>query len=603
MCGIFGFYLNRPLKDSDIKLGLEGVASLKHRGPDTSDYWTKKDEGIFLGHTRLSIIDLSDASNQPMICGDAILAYNGELYNYRELRDELRLRGFSFSTTGDAEVILKAWLAWGESAPDRFDGMFAFAIYRDQKLHLAIDPFGEKPLYWIRNRDGFYFSSEPAPLVRLLKLEPELDEFKLASFMSLGYVVSPYTAYKELYRFEPATYMVVNSEGIRNNIRYWNAPSPDVHKGVVRPLTERQLDEIHEVIVSSVKLRLVSDAPIGIFLSAGVDSSLVAAITKKELGLNIQALTVSFPEGQTNDEAAQASDIARYLDIPHIVIDSRKDFVHSTPEGIFQIYGELNDNLTAFSVRQMSALAKPYIKVALSGMGGDELFYGYNKYQLFYHLRYIFALPYFLRKGISAISGKILPNKWPMKQLHNIFGASDSCRFLAVKNYPTYNWLSCLNGTEKLGQYLFPDNDLPLEIAARYFDLNYSMPNCYIPAMERGSMKESLEVRTPYLNRKLVETISNMDQRAFIAFGQKSVLRRLLQRYLPKELFDFPKQGFIFPQDKFLEKYNREMPEIPYIAADSIKEVWTKRYESGWRTIAVRIALLESFYKVQTIRQ
>ena len=170
MCGIFGFQLRRPLNDQDIALGRSGMASLSHRGPDHSKYWTDRDKGIFLGHTRLSIIDLSEQSNQPMVRNGAVLAYNGEIYNYKELAEQLSAEGVTLTTTGDAEVLLRSWQEWGRECVDRFDGMFAFALHEGRDTHLVTDPFGEKPMYWANVREGVYFASEPKPLVELLNL-------------------------------------------------------------------------------------------------------------------------------------------------------------------------------------------------------------------------------------------------------------------------------------------------------------------------------------------------------------------------------------------------------------------------------------------------
>ena len=183
MCGIFGFLLNRPLKEEDMALGQEGTNALRHRGPDHTDHWADAEGGLFLGHTRLSIIDLSDDSNQPMVRDGSVLVYNGEIYNYQELARDLGERGIPMTTSGDVEVLLQSWLRWGADCLNRFDGMFAFALYHGRRLHLATDPFGEKPLYWVKNSDGFYFSSEPGPLVELLDVKPEFTQKDITAFL------------------------------------------------------------------------------------------------------------------------------------------------------------------------------------------------------------------------------------------------------------------------------------------------------------------------------------------------------------------------------------------------------------------------------------
>jgi asparagine synthase (glutamine-hydrolysing) len=186
MCGIFGLFLNRPLTEADVALGRAGTVALTHRGPDGEGEWIDGERGVFLGHRRLSIIDLTEASAQPMERGGSVIAYNGEIYNFRDLRSELEGKGVDFRSSGDAEVLLQAWREWGERALDRFDGMFAFSIWDGEKAHFAVDPFGEKPLFWAETTDGVYVSSELKPLVDLLDLKPSISDELAAALHSIS---------------------------------------------------------------------------------------------------------------------------------------------------------------------------------------------------------------------------------------------------------------------------------------------------------------------------------------------------------------------------------------------------------------------------------
>ena len=357
MCGIFGFALNRPLTPADIERGRRGTRMLVHRGPDGDGEWSAADLGVYLGHRRLAIIDLSPENAQPMAAGNNVLTYNGEIYNFEELRVELEDRGERFATSGDTEVLLKAWTVWGETALDRFDGMFAFGLFDGQHLHLVTDPFGEKPLYWAEDDEGVYFASESQVLVDLLNLRfaPTVDE--TASFISLGFMPIPDTGFERLHVVPPATHLIVGASGPRSCRRYWRPPPASPGRGRVEPLTTAELDRLNETLFVSLRRRVRADVPVGLFLSGGTDSVLTAAIVTKDLGLDLQAFTVSYPDGQ--DESQAAARIADFLGLPHRLIDSREDDSWREASSVVaNLLGVPSDNLTAMSVQQMSARAR-----------------------------------------------------------------------------------------------------------------------------------------------------------------------------------------------------------------------------------------------------
>lgn len=591
MCGIFGFHLNRPLDEADLRLGKQGMDALRHRGPDHGSFWADREKGVFLGHRRLSIIDVSEKSNQPMARGGDVLVYNGEIYNYREIAKDLAQGGVLFDSKGDTEVLIQAWRKWGSACVDRFDGMYAFALYGEGTLRLATDPFGEKPLYWVETEDGLYFSSEPNPLVKLLDLSPEFTPADVTAFLCLGFLPGERTGYRGLRRMDPGTWLTY-AEGQTQIRRHYQPPQPEPASGRVRDLSERDLDAIAGALVDSLRVRLRADVPLGIFLSAGVDSLLVAALAARELGCKALALTVKFPDRETHDESREAAEAAGYLGLPHEIIDSGEDPARMDPSLIFDLFGEANDNITVAAAYQMSLVAASRLKVALSGMGGDEMFYGYNKYLFMYKWRHLLKLGATSRNRISTLFKAISPRRFNTPRI--LSSTSDATRFLAVKNFAAWEWMRELPGLEGVAGGLFPPGK-DICLSGRQFDLTQTMPCSFIPAMERGSMRASLEVRTPFLSRDLLQVLSGFDQRSFLAFGQKAALRRILGRYLPVRLFDFPKRGFNYPKGLLLGARSPRVPRIPYIDEPKVAELWNQRHKKDWQSFAVRLTILEHF--------
>ena len=473
MCGIFGFLLSRSLTSSDLQLGKIGTEMLSHRGPDNSSYWADNEQGIFMGHRRLSIIDVSEKSNQPIQKNGIVLVYNGEIYNYLEIAKELKKSGIEFYSSGDAEVVLEAWKYWGESCLDRFDGMFAYALYQEGMLHLITDPFGEKPLYWAQTKDGIYFSSEPTPLVKLLDLNSNFSVDDVTAFLSLGFLPRERTGYSNLSKVNPGTHIAFSRDNYQKTNKYYAPPTPQWYEGPLVELTENDLDIITDSIINSLSIRLRSDVPLGIFLSSGVDSILLAALSVKELSNYPQALTVKFPENSVNDESSNAAKVAEYLGLPHEIIDSSDDVARTDPNLIFDLYGEANDNITVAANYQMSKIARSRIKVAVSGIGGDELFYGYNKYQFILKWRNFLNINEKTRNSISVLLGMMSFDR--LDTIKKLMSTSDALRFIAAKNLDAIDWLSNLPRAQDVARELFSD-DIDIALLGRHFDLIQTMP-------------------------------------------------------------------------------------------------------------------------------
>jgi asparagine synthase (glutamine-hydrolysing) len=594
MCGIFGFSLNRPVRESDLMLGRRGTELLKHRGPDGSGEWAEAARGIYLGHRRLAVIDTSAANAQPMTSGPFVVSFNGEIYNFKELRDELAPHGRNFATSGDTEVLLKAWEEWGEGAIDRFDGMFAFALYDGARLHLVSDPFGEKPLYYAVTGEGVYFASEAQPLIQLLGLEFAPCGSENLAVMMLGFVPAPGTGFTNLFTLPPATHVVIEAGKIVSERRYWEPPRAKPQRGPLRPLSEKELDRIHEDLLVSLRRRVRSDVPLGLFLSAGVDSATVAAMVAKDLKLGLEAFTVSFPDAA--DESAGAARIASFLGLQHRIVDSREDDTwRQAPLRLAGLFGVPNDNLTAISVHQMSSLARSRMTVALSGIGGDELFYGYNKYAFLYRHRRLYQfLPPLL--NLARPLDPLLRGFEPWRKACSLFRGDAAWRFLALKNNGLGALLDRIPDARNWARTLF-SGDAELAYLARDFDTRVTLPGSYISAVDRGSMRASLEVRTPFLSRRLFETIAGFDQRTFMAFGQKQALRRILYRYVPRSVLQDVKQGFVFPAQRYLAAQPDAPPEVEGIPGNVRAEIWRDRRDARYRMLAIRLCMLETFAK------
>lgn len=590
MCGIFGLLLNRPLTEADLALGRAGTEALAYRGPDDAGEWFDVEAGVYFGHRRLSIIDLGPGGQQPMVRDGQVLTYNGELYNYRSVAAALRQEGRDLTSQSDSEVVLQALRHWNTGAFDRFDGMFALAYWDGAEATLAVDPFGEKPLYYATTEDGLYFASELAPLAKLLRLEVEIDDEDWAAFLSLGYIPGPRTAYAAIRRLEPATFLQVTGGRARPAARYWTAPTGEPGRGPVQPLSESDLDSVRDALLGSLEGRLIADVPIGLFLSAGVDSSLIAALCRLELDRSLECLTVSFPVGDVVDECEEAAAIAAHLGLPHRVLENRTDI--RGIDRVVELFGQLSGNSAILPVDQLCAMASEHYKVGLTGIGGDELTWGYGKNQTYWRWRHVFGLPAPARR-LASLIGRIAGGR--AARFGNRIGPPTCEIYLANKNFPALPWLKNLPGFESWAAREF-DDPAPMELAVPRFDADQVMPNMQLPSFDHASMRHGLELRTPFLSRAVAETMAQFDPRALLAFGQKSVLRRLLGRYLPSALFDRSKSGFTFPDEFIVDSAPVPGPirGVPQAAVDT---VWRHRSEpGGWRLLAVRLLSAQHFF-------
>lgn len=592
MCGLFGFKLKKPLDDNDILEAKKKTQDLNHRGPDNLGFWFNKEDGIFLGHTRLSVIDLSDQSNQPVSRKNHHMIYNGEIYNYKNLKKNLQNKGIQFKTKGDSEVLIEEWIQSGKDSLEKFEGMFAFAIYDGIDLVIARDIFGEKPLYYCINEKGFFFSSEINILKSFLKLKFKPSNYDILSFMALGYLQGDKTGYDQIKSLNPSSMIIVDKNNTINYQKYYEVENINDHNKK-KFFEKKDQNYFKNLLCESIESRMISDVPVGIYLSSGLDSSLIASIISREFNKKVDCFSVSFSDGV--DEFELAKKISDHLGHNIIKIDSHKDYDwHNIPKNLFKLYGTLNDNITGELVRIMSQKAKDNITVALSGIGGDELFCGYNNYDYFFRNKNILN-NFFL----NLLSDTL--NKTPFKNLNKLksffykINGNNSYKYIGSKN-----WVFNLFTKNRFFQNLELDGiDEKKNIfsSIKYYDLKQTLPNYYLSANDFGSMRSSLEMRSPFLNKKILEFSNTYDEKFYIKNGKKFFIKNLIEEYLPDNLINKKKMGFIFPIERYLKNIKKEDIENDFINKKSLNFVWKNKENKDFVKFVMRLNMLNIISK------
>lgn len=587
MCGFSGFL---GFNSRDKNQALENLRRmnnlLEHRGPDSEGFWIDENRQIALGHKRLSILDLSDAGSQPMISrsGNYILAYNGEIYNHKNLRAKLtsEKKDIVWRGNSDTETLLECIDNWGlEKALSQVEGMFALALWsnRENRLYLARDRFGEKPLYygWVGSgtSKSFIFSSE----LKSLRVHPEFDQKisrdSIALQMRLSCIPSPFSIYEGINKLEPGHLLQLSLKNEETKkICYW--PIEEIFMdGLENPFEgdfEDAVETLHKLIANKVCDQMLSDVPLGAFLSGGVDSSSIVALMQNQSSKNVKTFTIGFDSDDYN-EALHAKSIASHLGTDHTELyltgKDAMDVIPSLPS----IYDEPFSDSSQIPTFLVSKLAKQSVTVSLSGDGGDELFGGYNRYLFTKRFsKYLFNVPYAMRKMIffairktpssmQEIAGKILeinsnvPNfSSKFRKIIDLLPAKDKeDLYLNLVS----NW--------KNPQDLVPNSNEPkifksqlktgLDSTSHMMlnDLLVYLPDDILTKVDRASMNVSLESRVPFLNHKIFEFASRLPLDFKIKNSEtKHVLREVLYKYVPKSLIERPKVGFAVPIENWL---------------------------------------------------
>jgi len=559
MCGIVG------LIDGVQSVSLKGIDRaadlLRQRGPDDSGTWAEA--GVGLGHRRLAVIDISSAGHQPMMSanGRYVIVFNGEIYNFRELRSQFS--GHVWRSESDSEVILEAYATWGPSCLDRFRGMFALAIWDRERriLFAARDRLGVKPFYYHHSGSRFAFGSRPRAILALTpEIRTEIDTQALRYYLEAGYIPAPFSFYSSIRKLPPAHYLILDAAGQVGLHRYWDFRQIEPAVTWEDRCEDALLDELEDILSRSVRYRMVSDVPIGAFLSGGIDSSLVVALMRRHAAGSVKTFTIGFEEPDY-DESQHAARVADYLNTDHHCERLRVDDLLTLLPTLEAEYDEPFADSSAIPTLAVSRMTRSNVTVSLSGDGGDELFGGYHYYRIIANLTPLFSVPHVFRQGIASLL-RLLPVH-QVKLLGGAIAEPDPIRGFAfvrgiAKDFSTVLLPEMAAATRPLHMLFseeaarFPGVLVPAEQAMR-LDLRYTLPDGYLQKVDVASMAFSLESREPLLDHELVEWAMRLPLKWKRRGGNgKYLLRRLACRLVPAHLVERPKQGFRVPVDQWL---------------------------------------------------
>ncbi|MEA3048197.1 MAG: hypothetical protein QOG84_33 [Sphingomonadales bacterium] len=556
MCGIAGFV--DPTADRAL---LERMtAAIARRGPD--DCGHHLEDGVGLGHRRLSIIDLSPLGHQPMRFEHLVTVYNGEIYNYREVAEELAARGYSFTSTSDTEVLLKAFHCWGPRCVERFTGMFAIAIYdeAERALYLIRDRAGVKPLYYYEKDGRLAFGSTLKALKPYLSPDERtaIDGDALSEFLSLGYISSGLSILSAV-RKVPQAHILKYQQGRVTFERYWDTHFAENPAWRERPLDDL-VDELEELVIRGFKYRMVADVPVGVFLSAGIDSSLVTAVLSKHYG-TLRTFTIGFTEDGF-DESADARLIAAHLGTEHCDAILSAGRGRDVLEHFYDIFDEPHGDNSGIATAYVSQLAKESgVKVVLSADAGDELFGGYVRYVEFMRRWGQVRRLGPAGRGAARTAFRLIASVSPPHRAEALRRQSE---LLATQPFSAFLQRRMRPASKADTTALYPGFDERLtppmegELLNQMgeWDFKRYMVDDVLVKVDRATMYHSLEGREPLLDHRIVEFAAQLPVRFKIAGGEtKLILKRLLGRYLPRELYDLPKRGFAAPLGQWIRDF------------------------------------------------
>ena len=558
MCGIY--LTNIPFSNKQVEQKLEKI---RFRGPDNIS--VLKNENISLGHLRLSILDLDKRSNQPFIFEYLTLVYNGEIYNFKEVKNSLIQEGYSFETTSDTEVLLKGYHAWGEKILDRINGMFAFAVYDENKksVFIARDRLGVKPLYYSWQNGELELCSQLAPLNK-----DKLDQEAISIYLQTGYIPSPFSIYEEIKKLPPGQYATFNLKENKKEIHsYWDLK--EVEESNIS--YEDAKEQLHELIVDAVKIRLQSDVPYGSFLSGGIDSALVSSIANSIQKEKLKTFTIGF-DNKEFDESQVAEQFAKIIGSDHHLIPSTQEELSALLDAFFKAYDEPFADSSAIPSLLLNKKVKPHVTVVLSGDGGDESFLGYNHFEWARKVYGLFLVPFFLRR----LATYFIPFKWIGKRgpsIKNIMLMKNFNEFIEsiFTGFDTLLLKDKKQWMSHYHKYLFLSKNKFQKVA----DLNLKLwlENDSNVKVDRSSMASSVEVRSPFLDYRIIEFARKLPVKyRFKGSVRKKILRDILAQYIPEKIFDQPKKGFSIPladwiRDSFKDEFST------YLKTDKLMQI------------------------------
>lgn len=606
MCGLLGFVDYSKELDKDLFDNM--LSCLRHRGPDDQgiESFDYNNFSVFMGHKRLAILDLSSHGHQPMSYKDLVIIYNGEVYNFKEIQEELIEKGYIFDSDSDTEVILKSYHCWGVEAVHKFRGMFAFAIFDKARQEIIIlrDRVGVKPLYYYFDDTSFIFSSEIKPVLRYPQFDRTLDYEAIASYLYFGYIHGPRSIFKAIKKLQPGHYLKfdISTKQIQIN-SYWQIED---YYETKKHSKQNIVDELESVLTESFNLRKVSNVPIGTFLSGGIDSSLVTAILQKNSDIPINTFSIGF-EDKAYDESKYAKEIANYLGTNHTERICTKEETLEIIKTLPHFYDEPFADSSAIPTILASKLAKEKVTVVLSGDGGDELFCGYTSYSL-------------MEKRFNAISR--LPFKHIFKKVFDIvplplitlnkFNENLYTKFMRFKSVlilddvaSAFKASSSVFSNDELYKLIKRTVKIENEGYVNTSDLEKMMitdfrgylPDDLLVKVDRATMSVSLEGREPLLDHKIIEFAAKIP---IHQKRDKKILKEILARYIPESLFLRKKQGFGIPINNWLRNDLRYLLE-QYISQDAIERSGVFNYEYVDKLLKLFLAGKNDDRKIWTI--
>ena len=602
MCGISGFIDTSKSSSDDELRGIvtRMAASIAHRGPDDHGVWVDPANGVALGHRRLSIIDRSSEGHQPMLSANRrfVVVFNGEIYNFGALRRALESAGHRFRGHSDTEVLLAGICEWGlELTLKKSVGMFAIALW-DQKcrsLSLARDRIGEKPLYYGWQGRVFMFGSELKPLRCHPQWRAEIDRNAVALLMQHGYIPAPNSIYSNIRKLSPGEILTLSCEDLRP--LQWPAPHAYwslrecAEEGVANPFTGSDLEAVEaleESLRESIRLQMVADVPVGAFLSGGIDSSTVVALMQAENSRPVKTFSVGFYE-QSYNEARHAKAVAEHLGTDHTELYVTADQTMAVIPSLSTIYDEPFADSSQIPTYLLAQLTRRHVTVSLSGDGGDELFFGYLRYETRLKMWQSLArIPAVVRTGLAPVVSSAPPslmnfllglygrssgglaNRRPTRSQWQSFARTlEDDRGEAFYRTSIFHWLEASDLVRGSQEPLTPVTDRSRSANLSefcqqmlYVDTVDYLPDDILVKVDRAAMAVSLETRIPMLDHRVVELAWRMPLRLKRREGQgKWLLRQVLDRYVPKQLIERPKMGFGVPLDTWLRGPLRDWAE------------------------------------------
>ncbi len=574
MCGISGFVDYSKTSNRTVLEKMNRM--MAHRGPDGEGYAVYETEKVTigLGHRRLSIIDLTEGGNQPKTFQNLHITFNGEIYNFEEIKKELEIKGHFFESHSDTEVILHAYKEWGSDALQKFIGMFAFVIYDEEKqsVFACKDRAGVKPFFYYQKDGLFLFASELKAIVQHPNFIKEINLDAAAAFMQFGYVPTPHCIFKNAHKLKPGHFLELDlKQNILRTQQYWNVYDA-YNKPTIKIDLPEAIEETEKLLTSAFNYRMVSDVPVGVFLSGGYDSTCVTALLQKDKTEKIKTFTIGVPDVGLN-EAPYAKDIAAHLGTDHTeYYCTQKEALEIVPQLSF-FYDEPFADSSAIPTTLVSRVAKEKVTVALSADAGDEIFAGYNRYE--YIMKYgkrLNGIPNFLRKAVAGAMNSIPANSIPILNKKYLFYSRYEKLKMLLKNPSDHNILISLTSqmNENDIENLFKTKIIKLSTAfeseelkkENHSTLSYMMAIDYqtyllddiLQKVDRASMSVSLEGREPFLDQRVIEWAAQLPMEYKYNNGNKKfIIKEIVHKYISKDMMDRPKMGFGIPIAAWLQ--------------------------------------------------